>query len=166
MEQWALCNTAIRPELAAVDRLLAKYGHAACPRGGPRDMKHSHMEFRETSESPLATLLTPIKWSTSYSPTFLSVMSLEERLSFADFRANVIWVGSDATPTTCAAVDHYRRLYTIFDYQKCIGYLTNLTGIPPGDFQLIALAEYMSLICFLIKVADRYMGQTGHLRWG
>ena len=96
----------------------------------------------------------------SYTSTFLGVLTIAERLSFLDFRSNVVWVGSDATPTTCAAVGHSNRLYTIFDYEACSVYFSSVAGLPEGDFHLIAMAEYMSLICFLIAVSARYAGRA------
>ena len=153
MEQWALCNSAVRPELAVVDRLLAKYDHAACPKGDHRSMKQAYVEFWEMIESLRVNLSTPGDWSAAYTSTSLNVLTIEERLSFADIRHSVIWIGSDATPTACASVGHFRKLDTVFEYHQCTEYLAQLAGLPRNDFQLIALAEFMRVICFLLKVA-------------
>ena len=142
-----------------VDRLLARVDHASCPKDTPNEIKHAYMEFWESIESLRTNLLTPLDWGAAYTSTFLDVLTIEERLSFADLNENVVWLGSDATPETCAAIDHTRDLYCIFDYRGRADYLAGITGLPVGDFHLIDLAEYMSLICFLIAESGRYRGK-------
>ena len=85
-------------------------------------------------------------WSSEYTSALLNVIPLVGRLSLTDTSEKVGWAGSDATPTTCAAVDRANLRYAVFDYQQCDGYLSDVTGLKVGDFLLIALAEYLSLV--------------------
>lgn len=90
MDHWALRNTSIRPELAVVDRLLAHYGREACPKGDPAEMKQAYVEFWEAIEAMRVNLRTSEDWQTSYSATFHSVLSLEERVAFTGIADSVI----------------------------------------------------------------------------
>ena len=98
MEHWAVCNIAIRPELAVVDRLLVTAHDAVSPKGNRKEMKQRFLEFWEAIEALLVNLSTPSRWSVSYTASFLGVLALEERLSPPEVAEKVVWVGSDATP--------------------------------------------------------------------
>ena len=159
LEHWALCNTAVRPEMAVVDRLLAKYENVACPKGEPREMKQAYLEFWESIECLRINLSTPEVPGVAYTAPFHSVLALDELLSFDSVLSSVVWLGSDATPTTCASVDHTHMTYTVFRYEVCVDYLESITGLERSHFILIALAEYMSVICFLLVMGPRYRGR-------
>ena len=62
MEHWSLRNAAIRPEFAAVDRLLVNYHEGGQPKGTAKEMKQTYLEFWESAESMRASLATPEKW--------------------------------------------------------------------------------------------------------
>ena len=101
-------------------------------------------------------LLTGTSLSQSYSSSYSRVLSLEELLSFPDVQTRVVWLGSDATPSQCSAVDYSNKVFSCFSYKFCVKFMANLTGLPEQDFMLIALDEFLSLLCFLIFRASHY----------
>ena len=118
--------------------------------------KQAYVEFWEAVGSMRANLLTADDWETSYSATFFSALTLEERLSFSHIAESVIWIGIEAKPTTCAAADHRNRVYAVFGYRECAASMAQVAGLEPDIFLLIDLSEFMNLIFFLVKMAPKY----------
>ena len=81
----------------------------------------------------------PTWWSSSYQSSFNGALTLPERLSFHGDRVRSVWIGSDATLTSCSAVDHTDQLFTAFQVSEYSEYLSELTGFPRGDYELIAI---------------------------
>ena len=67
-----------------------------------------------------------------------------------------MWLGSDATLTQCAAIDHNENVACVFPYSYAMSYLSHLTGLPDDDFFLIALSDFIGFLGFLIVRSDRY----------
>ena len=147
MEHWSVCNRALSTEARHVGRLLVSRDGKVDPRGSLRELKQAYIDFWDSLETMRIHLLTGTSISQSYSSSYSRVLTLEELLSFPDVQPNVIWLGSDATPTQCSAVDYTDRIFTCFSYTFCVNFMSSLTGLPDRDFLLIALGEYLSLIC-------------------
>ena len=86
----------------------------------------------------------------SYSSSFNGAISLPVRLSFNTERNRAIWLGPDATLGNCDAVDHTHRMFTVFEVAGYVDFLSELTGLPREDYELISIAESLSVIAFLI----------------
>ena len=83
-----------------------------------------------------------------FSSTFLGVLSLPGQLSFQQTRANIIWVGSDATLDWCGAVNFSHATYTRFSTTSISQYFATDTSYE--DDLIIAIAELCSFILFLL----------------
>ena len=88
--------------------------------------------------------------------SFLNVLPLGERPSFGSVSSSVVWLGGDAAPAVCAAVDRARKTYMVFGFPFRAECLDGLAGLGLHDFQMIAHAEYLNIIFFLILVARKY----------
>ena len=149
-EHWSLCNSSLSPELHVIDKLLCSNRGISRPHGTDGLMKQCYFEFWDTMEVFRINMSDPEWWYASYRSPFCSVLTLPERMSFNIERDKAVWVGSDATLHTCATVDHTHKVFTVFDMYTYVDYLSELTGLPRGDYELIAIAEFFSLIAFLI----------------
>ena len=90
-------------------------------------------------------------WSQSYTTDFIGALSIDEQLSFPPFQGPEIgsfWIGPDATLTQCFAVDYTHRVGTVFSFHFRLDFLSKLTGLPREDFTLIAIAEFLIIVCF------------------
>ena len=75
-----------------------------------------------------------------------------ERLPFNQERDRSVLVGFDATLDNCAAVDRTHGLFDVFKDAVYADFLSGLTGPPLGDYELVAITEFISLICFAISL--------------
>ena len=148
-EHWCLCNESLGPELHVIDKLLCSYRGLSQPKGDEATVKQIYFDFWDTMETIRVNMSDPRWWSTTYTTSFQNILTLQERLSFQSTRSSMMWVGSDATLHNCAAVNHTLKTFTVFRASEFIDFLSDLTGLPRGDYELIAITEYMSLICFL-----------------
>ena len=101
-------------------------------------------------------LLTGTSLRQSYSSSYSRVLSLEELLSSPEVQTRVVWLGSDATPRQCGAVDYTNRAFACFSYTFRTSFMANLTGAPENDFVIISLDEYLIILCSLIVRSDLY----------
>ena len=98
-------------------------------------------------------------WSNTYTTDLAGALTLDERLSFPQAADQLIWVGSDATLTQCAAVGYTRNVGTVFSFDFWLDFLSDATGLPIEDFVLIAIAEFLGFLCFLCQRAKHYAGR-------
>ena len=94
-------------------------------------------------------------------------LSRAERFSFNPDTDRALWIGSDATHGHCSSVDHTDGLATVFDVSTYADFLFSLTGLPRGAYELIDIAEFLTLIGFLIRrtsslqeCAECYVGEN------
>ena len=140
-----------------IGELLSSYQGLSRPRGGEPTLKQVYFDFWEPMQIFRINMSGPNSpnWrSTKYRTSFNSVLTLSERLSFNEQRERSVWIGSDATWTNCAALEHTNGTFTVLGTMPFIDYLTELTGLPRGDYELIAITEFLSLICFIIARVD------------
>ena len=153
-EHWSLRNEALGPELHVIGKLLRPYQGLPTPHGVESVLKQTYFDFWETMESFRVNMSDTHWWSSTYRSSFYSILSLPERLSFVHEARGLLRIGSDATLNRCAAVDHTHKPFTVFEVGGYQDYLSNLTGLPRGDYELIAITEFLSLVCFLIAQSD------------
>ena len=152
-EHWSQRNTSLGPELHVIDKMLRSHCGLSKPRWELTKLKQVYFDFWGTMEIFRVNMSNP-KWrSTAYSSSFASVLTLSERLSFTEIRNRAIWTGTDETPERRAAANRTNKSSTVFDADKYYDFLADLTGLPRGDYVLIAIAEFMSLVCLLIASA-------------
>ena len=156
---WPACNRALSTELRHVDRLLVVREGLISPKGSLRELKQAYVDFWDSDETIRAHLLTGDSLSQAYTSAYSNVLSLEELLSFHESHDRLVWLGSDATPTQCSAVDYTHRVFNVFSYSFCLEYISKITGLPPGDFMLIALAEFTTILRLIIARAAPYKGE-------
>ena len=157
-EHWSLCNASLGPELHVIDRLLCSYRGLSQPRGDEPKLKQLYYDFWDTMETIRVNMSDSRWWSTTYTTSFHNILSLQERLSFQPTRSAMMWLGSDATLQGCAAVNHTLKTFTVFRSTDYIDFLSDLTGLPRGDYELIAITEYLSFICFVVAQAPVLKG--------
>ena len=154
-EHWGMRNSSLAPEMHAIDKLLCSYRGMSRPRGAVNILKQAHYEFWDTLEVFRINMSNPEWWGASYRSSFNGVLTLPERLSFNTERDRAVWFGSGATMTRCAAVDHTNKIFTVFEVSPYSDFLSELTGLPRGDYEIIAIDEFLSSIAFLIiRAAD------------
>ena len=156
LEHWSVCNRALATETRHVDRLLVTRDGLIGPKGSLTELKQAYIDFWDSLETMRIHLLTGTAISQSYSSSYSRVLSLEELLSFPDSQTRLVWLGSDATPERCASVDYTNKRFSCFSYEFCVNFMSEVTGLPTSDFPLIALAEYLSILCFLITRSFHY----------
>ena len=159
-EHWSLCNSSLGPELHGVDRMLRSYRGMSRPRGDLAELKQSYFDFWDTLEIFRINTSDPNWRSVTYRSSFVNVLSLPERMSFNEQRYNTIWVVSDATINRYAAVNHSHMAFAVFDTECYYDFLSGLTGLPRGDYVLIAIAEFLSLVAFSIAIASELKCKT------
>ena len=133
-----------------VDRLLCSYRGLPRPHGDENDLKQTYFEFWDSIEVIRINMFNPEWWSSAYRSSLNGVLTLPERLPFNHERGKSVWIGSDATLSNCAAVDRTHRIFTVFETAPYIEFLSELTDLPRGDCELIAITEFLILIAFLI----------------
>ena len=152
-EYWSLCNSPLGPEMHSIGKVLCSYRGLPRPRGAVNLLKQTYFEFGETMEVLRINTSDTKWWGESYSASFNGALTLPDRMSFNTERGRAVWLGSDATLDNCAAVDHTNRTFTVFEVSGYIDFLSDLTGLPRGDYELIAITEFLSLVAFLILQA-------------
>ena len=156
LEHWRVRNRALATEARHIDRLLVTRNGVIDPRGSVRELKQAYVDFWDSLETLRIHLLTGTSISQSYCSSYSRVITIEELLSFPEVQARVVRLGSDATPARCAPVDYTNKIFSCFPYTICVEFMSGLTGLPSSDFLLIALAEFLSLLRFLISQSSRY----------
>ena len=149
-DHWSLCNKALAPELHVIDRPLCSYRGLSRPHGNGRILKQVYFDFWDSMGIFRINMSGPEWWGATFSSSFNGVLTLTEKLSFNHERARAVWIGTDATLANCAAVGHANGVFTVFRVADYTDYLSDLTCFPRGDYELIAITELLSLICFLI----------------
>ena len=124
-----------------------------------REVRQAYLDFWTSVETIRIHMSTASYWSNTYTTDMAGALSLEERLSFPDVGEKLVWVGSDSTMTQCAAVDYTNHKGTVFSFKECLLKLAEMTGLPESDFELIALSEFISFLCFLCERGPHYKGK-------
>ena len=114
LEHWSVCNRALSTELRHADRLLVVTEGEITPKGSLRGLMQAYVDFWDSLETMRIHLLTGGSLSQSYTSSYSSVLSLEELLSFPGSQDRLIWLGPDATPSQCAAVDFTNKVFSVF----------------------------------------------------
>ena len=156
VEHWSNCNSALGAEMRFIDKMLVSRSGMSTPKGHKREIKQAFIDFWTSVETIRAHMATDDYWSQSYNADFIGALSLDEQLSSPDAWDRLVWVGSDATMTQCAAVDYAYRVCTVFSFAFCLNFLSMLPGLPVGYFTLIAIAEFLSFVCFSVSFTDLY----------
>ena len=100
----------------------------------------------------------PEWWGSAHRPSFNGVISLSERLPFNPERGRANCIGSDATLDNCSAVGRANGMFTVFEASAYTDFLSDFTGIHRGDYELIAITEFLSLIACLMERAPDISG--------
>ena len=159
VEFWSCCNSSLGVEMRFIDRLLVSQQGISHPKGSLREIKQSYIDFWSSVETIRIHMSTADFWSNTYTTDLAGALTLGERLSFPHAADRLIWVGSDATLVQCAAIDYTHNVGTVFPFEFCLAFLSDTTGLPLGDFILIAIAEFLSFLCFLCLMAKHYTGR-------
>ena len=114
------------------------------------ELKQTYVDFWYSIETMRIHLSTGTSLRHPYSSSYSRVLLLEELLSFPEVQTRVVWLGSDATPTQCGTADYTNRAFACFPYTFCTSFMSNLADAPENDFTIIALAEYLIILRFLI----------------
>ena len=156
---WSICNASLAPETPNADRLLMFKNGLTAPRGSLRQIKQAYFDFWDSMEYIRVQMDTGSHGAMSYTGAFSRVLSLGELLSLPQSHNRIVWLGSDATLTQCAAIDHNDKVACTYSYTHALGYLGQHAGLPDTDFVLIALSEFLSILSFLIARAGHYGGK-------
>ena len=159
LEHWSICNQSLATETPYIDRLLRAKAGVLAPRGSLREVKQTYLDFWDCLECIRVQMSTGQYCCQSYVGAFSRVLSLGEILSSPEAQGRMVWLGSDATLSPCAAIDYTAGIASVFSFQFALHYLGHLTGLPETDFLLISISEFLSLLCFLSVRAPCYRGK-------
>ena len=149
-----------------MDRLLRARSGVLAPRGPLREVKQTYIDFWDSLEYIRVQMSTGLYCVQSYVGAFSRVLSLDELLSSPLAQGRVVWLGSDATLTQCAALGYSEGVGSVFSFTFALHYLGQLTGLPRDDFLLISISGFLSLLCFLAVRASIYKRELLAYAWG
>jgi hypothetical protein len=104
-EHWTVVCAALCPELSSIDRLLTGKGGWSFPKGTRAERERAYEDFWESIEMMRVCLGDVGKWSNSFGNSIARILDRGERLPLLKPDTPIAWIGTDATLTTCAAVD-------------------------------------------------------------
>ena len=159
LEHRPICNQSLATETPYIDRLLRAKAGALAPRGSLREVKQIYLYFWGCLECIRVQMCTGQYCSQSYVGAFSRVLSLGAILSAPEAQGRVVWLGSDATLSQCAAIDYTAGIESVFSFQFALNYLGHLAGLPETDFLLISISEFLRLLCSLSVRALNYRGR-------
>ena len=148
--RWSGCNASLACETLHIDRLIRFKDGLPSPKESLRQVKQAYVDFRDSLEYIRVQMETGDYKAQSYTGASSRVLSLGDLLSLPQPHDKLVWVGSDATLTQCAAADHSAELACVYSYSLALSYLSHLNGMPESYFQLIALSEFLGFLCVLI----------------
>ena len=157
-EHWGLRNITLAPEMHAIDRLLCSYRGLSRPHGKEDELKQVYFDFLDHMGIFRINMSDPEWWCSAYRSSFSGVLSRPDRPPFNPKRDRSIWIGPDATLDNGSAVDHANGMFTVFEASIYTDFLSEITGLPRGDYELIAITEFLILIAFLIERAPGMSG--------
>ena len=149
LKHWPVRNRSLATETKYADKLLGARAVVINPRGSLRELNQPYIVFWDSMETVRIHLLTGSSLSQSYSSSYSRVLTLEKLLSFPEVKTSLVWLGSDATPNQCDAVDFTNKVCARPPFSFCVRFMASLTGMPGNYFVLIALAEYIGIFVFL-----------------
>ena len=65
-----------------------------------------------------------------------------------------MWIGSGATLAACSAINHTLKTFPVLSGATYVAFLTELTGLIRGNYELISISEFLRLVCFLIGTSS------------
>jgi hypothetical protein len=147
---WQTLQPALRPELGAIDAMLAQTNPGSlmvCPRGDPEEVCRKFFEFWDSLEFIRVLFARGDAWEANFSVALEGMLQPRERLSLPGVAAKVVWIGGDATLETCATIDWTNSTYALFTVLQYMAVLREAAGEPDDD-TIISICELLCLVAF------------------
>ena len=113
---WQVVQPALKPELGAVDTLLAQTRPGdpyVCPKGSPQEVEEAYQEFWDAVEVIRVLTTRPETWEATFTVGLDGMLTPGERLSLPGASERLVWLGGDATLQCAAATDWEAKTYYV-----------------------------------------------------
>ena len=160
---WTTCQPSLKPELGAIDVLLAQTSPGdpyVCPKGDAHQATAAFQEFWDAVEVIRVLITRPETWEATFTVGLEGILNPRDRPSLPGASGRVRWVGGDATLEVAAATDWQAKVYVTFGVEPYLATLRDFTGTPDDNSTIISVAE---LLCLISLAAARFRDWDGRL---
>lgn len=114
---WITCQPSLRPELGAIDVLLAQQQPGdpyVCPKGSLGQVTAAYQEFWNSVDVIPVLVTRPETWEATFTAGLEGFLNPRDRLALPGAAERVLWIGGDATLEVAAATDWGAKVYITF----------------------------------------------------